>query len=128
MLLFPGFGGPDRSFRPDVRRDIRPKTSSTRSGGFSPGQAEKSSTSKPKQTVVHNAPLNATKQRNLAPESPKQSVLQNAPSKMPYPLTLNYYEYNHSMTVFFRNNFGGSCALKISGKGRLFRRITRENL
>ena len=28
MLLFPGFGGPDRSFRQDVRRDIRPKTSS----------------------------------------------------------------------------------------------------
>ena len=29
MLVFvPGFGGPDRSFWPDVRRDIRPKTSS----------------------------------------------------------------------------------------------------
>ena len=27
MLVFPGFGGPDRSFWPDVRRDIRPKTS-----------------------------------------------------------------------------------------------------
>ena len=26
--LFPGFGGPDRSFWPDVRRDLRPKTSS----------------------------------------------------------------------------------------------------
>ena len=25
MLVFPGFGGPDRSFWPDVRRDIRPK-------------------------------------------------------------------------------------------------------
>ena len=25
MLIFPGFGGPDRSFWPDVRRDIRPK-------------------------------------------------------------------------------------------------------
>ena len=23
----PGFGGPDRSFWPDVRRDVRPKTS-----------------------------------------------------------------------------------------------------
>ena len=28
MLVFPGFGGPDRSFWPDVHRDIRPKTSS----------------------------------------------------------------------------------------------------
>ena len=28
MLVFPGFGGPDRSFWPDVRRDIRAKTSS----------------------------------------------------------------------------------------------------
>ena len=28
MLLFPGFGGPDRSFRPDVDKDARPKTSS----------------------------------------------------------------------------------------------------
>ena len=28
MLVFPAFGGPDRSFWPDVRRDIRPKTSS----------------------------------------------------------------------------------------------------
>ena len=28
MLVFPGFGGPERSFWPDVRRDIRPKTSS----------------------------------------------------------------------------------------------------
>ena len=27
MLVFPGFGGPDRSFWPDVRRDVRPKTS-----------------------------------------------------------------------------------------------------
>ena len=26
-FFFPGFGGPDRSFWPDVRRDIRPKTS-----------------------------------------------------------------------------------------------------
>ena len=28
MLGFPGLGGPDRSFWPDVRRDVRPKTSS----------------------------------------------------------------------------------------------------
>ena len=28
MLIFPGYGAPDRSFWPDVRRDIRPKTSS----------------------------------------------------------------------------------------------------
>ena len=28
MPVFPGFGGPDRSFWPDVRKDIRPKTSS----------------------------------------------------------------------------------------------------
>ena len=27
MLVFPGLGGPDRSFWPDVRRDVRPKTS-----------------------------------------------------------------------------------------------------
>ena len=27
-LVFPGFGGPDRSFWRDVRRDVRPKTSS----------------------------------------------------------------------------------------------------
>ena len=27
MLVFPGFGGPDRSFWPDVRKDVRPKTS-----------------------------------------------------------------------------------------------------
>ena len=26
-LFFPGFGGSDRSFRPDVRRDVRLKTS-----------------------------------------------------------------------------------------------------
>ena len=26
-LFYPGFGGPDRSFWPDVRRDVRPKTS-----------------------------------------------------------------------------------------------------
>ena len=28
MLVFPGFGVPDRSFWPDVRRDIRLKASS----------------------------------------------------------------------------------------------------
>ena len=28
MLVFPGFGGADRSFWRDVRRDVRPKTSS----------------------------------------------------------------------------------------------------
>ena len=28
LVFFPGFGGPDRSFWPDVRRDVRPKTSS----------------------------------------------------------------------------------------------------
>ena len=28
LVFFPAFGGPDRSFWPDVRRDIRPKTSS----------------------------------------------------------------------------------------------------
>ena len=28
MRVFPAFGGPDRSFWPDVRRDIRPKNSS----------------------------------------------------------------------------------------------------
>ena len=27
MFVFAGFGGPDRSFWPDVRRDVRPKTS-----------------------------------------------------------------------------------------------------
>ena len=27
MFVFPGLGGPDRSFWPDVRRDVRPKTS-----------------------------------------------------------------------------------------------------
>ena len=25
MLVFPGFGGPDRSFWPDVRREVRPE-------------------------------------------------------------------------------------------------------
>ena len=27
LFFSPGFGGPDRSFWPDVRRDVRPKTS-----------------------------------------------------------------------------------------------------